>query len=97
MPSALAGTGLCVHMVPSVDTSTLVGIIYLLALFWCCHSKALVYVSLHPAMSTFSPVRSLSSNGLMMRVLVYSSGIVRNEPICGFANVVHTSRSFRPH
>ena len=32
-----------------------------------------------------------------MRVLVYSTGIVQNEPICGYANVVHTSSSFRPH
>ena len=29
-------------------------------------------------------------------VLVYSTGIVRNELICGYANVVHTSSSFRP-
>ena len=55
-----------------------------------------------PAMSTFSPVGSPSSNGLRMRVCVClcqcSTGIVRNvELICGYANVVHTSSSFRPH
>ena len=32
-----------------------------------------------------------------MRVLVYNTGIVRNELICGYANVLHTSSSFRPH
>ena len=32
-----------------------------------------------------------------MRVLVHSTGIVRHELICGYANVVHTSVSFRPH
>ena len=32
-----------------------------------------------------------------MRVLVYSTGIVRNELICGYANVLHTSSSFRTH
>ena len=32
-----------------------------------------------------------------VRMLVYSTGIVRNELICGYANVVHTSSSFRPH
>jgi len=52
-------------------------------------------------MPTFSPVSSLSSNGLRMRVCVrvrvYSTGKVRNELICGYVNVVHTSSSFRPH
>ena len=33
------------------------------------------------AMSTFSPVSKLSSNGFSVRVLVYGSGIVRNELI----------------
>ena len=47
--------------------------------------------------STFTPVGSLSLNGLRMRVCVYSTGIVRNELICGYANVMHTSSSFRPH
>ena len=32
-----------------------------------------------------------------VHVLVYSTGIVRNELICGYSNVVHTSSSFRPH
>ena len=32
-----------------------------------------------------------------MHVLVYSTGIVRNELICGYVNVVHISSSFRPH
>ena len=32
-----------------------------------------------------------------MRVLVYSTGIARNELICGYANVVYTSSSFCPH
>ena len=32
-----------------------------------------------------------------VRVLVYGAGIVRNELICGYANVLHTSKSFRPH
>ena len=42
-----------------------------------------------PAVSTFSPVGSLSSSGLSVRV--FSTGIVRNELICGYANEVHTS------
>ena len=50
-----------------------------------------------PAMSTFSPVGSPSSDGLRMRVLAYSTGTVRNELICGYASVVHTSSLFRPH
>ena len=52
------------------------------------------------AMFTFSPVGSLSSNGLRMRVCVYlcvNIGITWNELICGYANIVHTSGSFRPH
>ena len=34
-----------------------------------------------------------------MRVLVYITGIVWNELIklCGYANALHTSSSFRPH
>ena len=32
-----------------------------------------------------------------MRVHVYNTGIVCNELICGYANVLHTSSSFRPH
>ena len=32
-----------------------------------------------------------------MRVLVYSTGIVQNELMCGYANVVDTSSSFHPH
>ena len=43
------------------------------------------------AISTFSPVGSLSSNGVRIRVLVHSTGIVRNELMHGYANVVHTS------
>ena len=34
---------------------------------------------------------------LCVHVLVYSTGIVRNELMCGYANVVHTSSSFCPH
>ena len=53
------------------------------------------------AISTFSPVGSLSSDGLRMGVCVclciYSTGIVRNKLICEYANVVHTPSSFRPH
>ena len=53
------------------------------------------------AMSTFSPVGLLSSDGLRMRVCVClctdSTGIIRNELICGYASVVHTSSSFCPH
>ena len=33
------------------------------------------------AMSTFSPVSKLSSNGFSVPLLVYSAGIVRNELI----------------
>ena len=32
-----------------------------------------------------------------VRVLVYSTSFIRNELICGYANVLHTSSSFRPH
>ena len=32
-----------------------------------------------------------------MHVLLYSTGMVWNELICGYANVLHTSGSFRPH
>ena len=50
---------------------------------------------------TFSPVGSLSSNGLRMcvcvRVLVYSTCIVRNELICGHANVVYISVHTHTH
>ena len=46
---------------------------------------------------TFSRVGSLSSNGLSVHVLVYSSGIVWNELICGYASVVHTLSSLRAH
>ena len=31
------------------------------------------------------------------RVLVYSTGIVQKELICGYASVVHTSSSFHTH
>ena len=48
-------------------------------------------ISLPLAISTFSPVGSLSSNGVRIRVLVHSTGIVRNELMHGYANVVHTS------
>ena len=49
------------------------------------------------AISTFSLVGSLSSNGLRMRVCVCSlCGIVRSELICGYASVVYTSSSFPP-
>ena len=34
---------------------------------------------------------------LVYGVLVYSTGIVRNELICGYASVVQPSGSFRPH
>ena len=34
---------------------------------------------------------------LCVCVLVYSTGIVWNEVMCGYANVVHTSSSFCPH
>ena len=46
--------------------------------------------------STFSPVSSLSSNGLRMCVCV-CLWIVRNELIHGYASVVYTLSSFRPH
>ena len=52
------------------------------------------------ATSTFSRVGSLSSNSLRMHVyvIVYSTGIIRNElRICGYAIVVHTSGSFCTH
>ena len=48
------------------------------------------------AISTFSPVSSLSSNGLTMRVCACLC-IVRNELIRGYASVVYTLSSFRPH
>ena len=32
-----------------------------------------------------------------MRVLVYSTGMLQNEPICGYASVVNTSSSFGTH
>ena len=32
-----------------------------------------------------------------VRVLVYGAGIVRNELMCGYANVLHTSSSFHTH
>ena len=48
--------------------------------------------------SPSKPVSSLSLNGLRMRVLGYITGMVRNEVIMWiYANVVHTSSSFRPH
>ena len=57
--------------------------------------------SIPMAISTFSPIGSLSSNGLRMRVcvcvLVYSTGIVWNELICGYASTVNTSGSFHTH
>ena len=43
-----------------------------------------------------APIGSLSSNGLRMRVLVYSTGIAWNELIRGYASVVLTSSSFHP-
>ena len=49
------------------------------------------------ALSTFSCVGSLSSNGLSVHVLVYSSGIVQNELICGYASVVHMLSSLPAH
>ena len=54
------------------------------------------------AVSSLSPVGSLFSNGLRMRVCLvclcrYSTGIVRNALICEYANGVHTSCSFRTH
>ena len=36
-------------------------------------------------------------DGVCNHVLVYSTGILRNELICGYTNVVHTSSSFYPH
>ena len=47
-------------------------------------------------MSTLSPVGSLSPNGLRMRVLVYSTGTVRNELMWGYANVLR-SHSVHTH
>ena len=32
-----------------------------------------------------------------MHVLVYSTGIVWNELICGYASIQHTSSLFHPH
>ena len=60
-----------------------------------CHTADAIHVtcsakSENLAISTFSRVGSLSSNGLRMRVFVYSTGIVQNELIRGDANVVHT-------
>jgi len=52
------------------------------------------------AVSTFSPVGLLSSNGVSMHACVYLGvymGIVWNELIRGYANVVHTSSSFSTH
>ena len=49
------------------------------------------------AISMFSPISSLSSNGLRMRVCMYSTATVQKELICGYVNVVHTSSSFCPH
>ena len=52
-----------------------------------------------PAVSTFSPVSSLSSNDLRTcaHVLAYTTDIAQNELICGYVSVVHTSSSFRTH
>ena len=49
------------------------------------------------AIATFSAIDLLSSTGLRIRVLVYSTSIVQNELICGYANVLHTLSSFHPH
>ena len=38
----------------------------------------------------FRPVSSLSSNGLKVHVLVYRTGVIWYELMCGYANVVHT-------
>ena len=44
----------------------------------------------YKAISTFSPVLKWFEDACV-RVLVYSTGTVRNELICGYANVVHIS------
>ena len=52
------------------------------------------------AVSAFSAVvrcPEVVSGCTCVRVLVCSTGVVRNELICGSANVVHTSGSFRTH
>ena len=49
------------------------------------------------AISTFTSVSSLSSDGLRMRACMYSTGIVWNELIRGYANILHTLSSFHPH
>ena len=48
------------------------------------------------AISTFSPVGSLSSDGLRMRVCVCLC-VAWNELIREYASVVYTLSSFRPH
>ena len=49
--------------------------------------------------STFSSIDLLSSTGLRICVLVvvYSTSIVQNELICGYASALHTLSSFHPH
>ena len=42
-------------------------------------------------------VRYHQNNGLRLRACVYRTGIVRNELKCGYANIMYTSGSFRPH
>ena len=52
----------------------------------CIPNHLLIYCIMHiQAISTFSPIGSLSSNGLRMHVCMYSTGIVWNELICGYA------------
>ena len=50
---------------------------------------------------SFSPIGKISSNDLRVcvcvRVFVYSTGIVQNELIYGYASIVHTSSSFHTH
>ena len=56
-----------------------------------CLVPSLQNALLCSVISTFSPVGSLSSNGIRMRVFVYIyASIARNELICGYANVEHT-------
>ena len=72
--------------------------VHALQVWLCIPNRLLIYCIMHfQAISTFSPIGSLSSNGLRKHVCVYSTGIVRNELICGYANVVHTSSSFHTH
>ena len=64
------------------------------------HTACMPHTHTHSlAVSTFSPVSSLSSNDLRTcaHVLAYTTDIAQNELICGYVSVVHTSSSFRTH